>query len=188
MSEGPSQAWSEIEGYQAYLSVLAHLHARGPLQGKIDPSGVVQQTLLEAYQARAQLEPLDPAQRAAWLRRALANNLTDEVRKHTRQKCDAGRQRSLEELLDQSASRLRALAGDQTSPSEYAAHNEQELRLAWALSLLPPAQREAVALHHLQQLSLNDVAARLGRSRLAVVGLLHRGLRRLRELLDGGTP
>ena len=61
--------------------------------------------------------------------------------------------------------------------------NEQLLRLTAALVRLPDAQREAVILHHLQGMTLPTVAARLGRSEPAVAGLLHRGLKKLRELL-----
>ena len=70
-----------LEQFRAYLSVLAQAQTDPRLRGKLDLSGVVQQTLFEAYQAFAQLEGWNEVQRAAWLRRALANNLTDEIRK-----------------------------------------------------------------------------------------------------------
>lgn len=61
------------------------------------------------------------------------------------------------------------------------------LRLAAALAQLPRDQREVVELHHLQGLAVAEVAAAMGRSRPAVVGLLFRGLKKLRELLrDAG--
>jgi RNA polymerase sigma-70 factor (ECF subfamily) len=41
-----------------------------------------------------------------------------------------------------------------------------------------------VELHHLQGRSLAEVAAELGLSSPAVAGLLHRGLQKLRELLE----
>jgi len=73
------------------------------LKGKVDLSGVVQQTLFEGHQALAQLAGRNDAEQAAWLRQALANNLADEVRKLHAGKRDVGRERSLHDALDQSA-------------------------------------------------------------------------------------
>jgi len=61
---------------------------------------------------------------------------------------------------------------------------EELLRLADALDQLPALQRESVVLHHLQGMSLADLAGHLNRSEASVAGLLRRGLRRLRGLLD----
>ena len=60
---------------------------------------------------------------------------------------------------------------------------EQSLRLAAELAQLPDEQRDAVVLHHLQGCSLAQVAGHLQRSESAVAGLLHRGLKKLRELM-----
>ena len=68
---------SLLEGYRSYLHLLARLEVEGGLQGKIDLSGVVQQTLLEAHQAEAEFRGQSKEQRLAWLRRILANNLRD---------------------------------------------------------------------------------------------------------------
>jgi RNA polymerase sigma-70 factor (ECF subfamily) len=55
------------------------------------------------------------------------------------------------------------------------------------MNRLPEDQRSVIELHHLKGLSVTDVAARTGRTRPAVAGLLFRGLNKLRELLgDGG--
>jgi DNA-directed RNA polymerase specialized sigma24 family protein len=49
------------------------------------------------------------------------------------------------------------------------------------LLTLPDPQREAIELFHLQGCSLKEVAQQLERSGPAVAGLIHRGLKRLRE-------
>jgi RNA polymerase sigma-70 factor (ECF subfamily) len=178
-----------LERFRDYLALLARLQTGARFQGKVDLSGVVQHTLLEAYQARSRLAGLDEGQQAAWLRSALANNLADEIRKLSAGKRDLGRERSLEADLEQSASRLEGfLAAQQPSPSEHVQRDEQTLRLARALTALPEAQRRAVELHHLRGLSLAEVAAELGTSKPAVAGLLHRGLQKLRELLADPPP
>jgi RNA polymerase sigma-70 factor (ECF subfamily) len=180
-SDDPGQ---ELRKYREYLYLLARLHVDRRLQGKLDLSGVVQQTLLEAHQAADQLRGRSDDEKAAWLRKALAHNLADEVRKLRRGKRDVTRERSFEEAVEDSSARLASwLAVEASSPSQHAARAEQMLRLAEAMARLPDNQRRAVELRHLKALSLAQVAEELECSRPAVVGLLHRGVKRLRDLL-----
>ena len=55
--------------------------------------------------------------------------------------------------------------------------------LAIAIESLPDAQRDAIRLHYLEGLKLSEVAARLDKSTGAIAGLLHRGMKALRELM-----
>src|SRR5438045_91777 len=103
------------------------------LQGKLDPSGIVQQTLLEAHRDREQFQGRQEAQRRTWLQQVLANNLADEVRRLGAQRRDVGREQSLQQSLDESSSRLEAwLAGEQPSPSQHLIRQEQLLLMAQA--------------------------------------------------------
>jgi RNA polymerase sigma-70 factor (ECF subfamily) len=171
-----------LERFRAYLTLLARLQLDPRLQGKVDLFGVVQQTLLEGYQAIEQFERLTEEQQAAWLRKALANNLADEVRKLGTAMRDVSRERSLEAAIQESSAHLEAwLASDRSNPSDQAARNEQLLHLAEALARLPEDQRRAVELHHLSGYPVAEVSRILGRSEAAVGSLLVRGLRNLRK-------
>jgi RNA polymerase sigma-70 factor (ECF subfamily) len=184
MSAGSERQGRELDRFRAYLTLLARMQLDPGLQGKVDLSGVVQQTLLEAHQAWEQLRQWNQAQQAAWLRRALAHNLMDEVRKLGTAARDVARELSLEASLEASSSRLEAwLVADQSSPPEQAMRNEQLLHLAEALARLPDDQRRAVELHHLKGRPLEEVAAALGRSKGAVGTLIFRAMTRLRQLL-----
>jgi RNA polymerase sigma-70 factor (ECF subfamily) len=174
-----------LERFQAYLRLLARLHLDARLQGKLDPSDVVQQTLLQAHQARQQFRGRTSGELAAWLRQIMARNLAHAIRDLGRAKRDVGRERSLEAAMAQSSARLEGwLAAEQSSPSQRADANEQALRLAEALQALPDAQREALVLQHWQGWSLAAIGAHLGRSPEAVAGLIKRGLMQLRLLLQ----
>jgi RNA polymerase sigma-70 factor (ECF subfamily) len=176
-----------LEGFRAYLHLLARLHVDPRLKGKVDLSGVVQQTLWEGHRALVSWPSTSTgdAPLAALLRRLLANNLADEVRKCYADKRDVNRERSLDAALEASSARLEAfLAADQSSPEQRAGRNEELLRLAGALECLPEAQRQAVELHYLRGWRLEEIADHLGRGKSAVAGLLHRGLDMLREFLQ----
>jgi RNA polymerase sigma-70 factor (ECF subfamily) len=174
-----------LERYRAYLRLLARLHVSPLLRGKLDPSDLVQQTLLQAHQALPQFRGHSDGERAAWLRQILARNLAVAIRDFGRAKRDVARERSLEAALTESSCRLEAmLAANQSSPSQKADRSEQALRLAEALEQLPEAQREALVLQHWQGWSLAEIGAHMNRSSDAVAGLIKRGLKQLRLLLN----
>jgi RNA polymerase sigma-70 factor (ECF subfamily) len=174
---------SYLDGFREYLRLLARLQLRPNLAGKIDLSGVVQQTLLEAYQARSRF-PSGANRQAAWLRRVLANNLTDEIRKLGPRVKDRVKEQSLEQALEATSVRMEVwLASEESTPGRRAVRKEQLSQLAEALLRLPDEQRRAVELHHLQGLSLAETGRCMGRSREAVAGLVFRGLKALRAQL-----
>jgi len=176
-----------LEGYRDYLRLLARVQLSPRLQAKFDPSDIVQQTLLEAHKCRGQFRGQSEAEWLAWLRAILAHVLAAAARRFSAGARDLGRERSLEAEVDLSSERLEGLlAADQTSPSEGAVRGEDLLRLAHAMASLPPDQRQVVEMHHLKGMPLTEVAARMGRSRPAVAGLLFRGLNKLRQLLPDG--
>jgi RNA polymerase sigma-70 factor (ECF subfamily) len=170
-----------VDQYRDYLRLLARLQLDPRLQSKLDPSDVVQLTLVKAQQHLDQFRGRTEAELAAWLRRILANTLTDAARKFQREVPLAPR---MEDSLHESSARLEGwLVADQSSPSEQAMRQEHLLRLAQALGQLPDDQRTAVEWHYLKGGSVAEVAADMGRTEAAVAGLLRRGLKRLRELL-----
>jgi RNA polymerase sigma-70 factor (ECF subfamily) len=179
-----------LEPYRDYLRLLARLRLDPRLRAKLDPSDLVQQTLMEAYQAMAGWDQHTPAEQAAWLRRILARNLANAIRDFTRAKRDVNLERSLQADLDASSIRLASLLADaEPGPAEQAVQNEYLLRLAHALIELPEPQREAIVLRHYENWSLEAISQHLGRTPASVAGLLHRGLKVLRQRLqDSSAP
>ncbi len=174
-----------LEAYRDYLRLLARLQLDPRLRQRVDPSDVVQQTMLQAFQALPQFRGQTDQELAAWLRQILARTLAHQLRDQRRARRDPARERSLQADLDTSSHRLETwLAAEQSSPSQQLQRSEQLLRLAQALQALPETQREAVILHYWQGWALADIARHLARTPAAVAGLLHRGLVQLRGLLQ----
>jgi RNA polymerase sigma-70 factor (ECF subfamily) len=181
-SDGP---WAR---YRDYLRAMARVQLPAQLRGKLDPSDLVQQALLRAHEKQAQYRGRTPAEEAGWLRAILANTLAEAGRRFARQQRDVTREQSLEAALAESSARLEAwLAARDSSPSDAALRQEQQFRLAAALPRLPEDQRTALELRHFGGLAIAEIAREMGRSEIAVTGLIRRGLQRLRELLGEAT-
>lgn len=176
-----------LERFRAYLRLLARIRFPAMLQAKIDPSDLVQQTLLNAHRAAGQFHGHTLAEQTAWLRRIFANTLANAVRDYTRNSRDVGLEQSLQASLDQSSARIEAwLASDHTPPVEIAQRNEQLLFLADQMAELPEVQREVLLLRYCEGWSLSAIAEHLGRTRPSVASLLRRGLAALKERFQIG--
>src|SRR4051795_12137384 len=88
-----------LERCRDYLLLLARLQLDPGLRGVLDPSDVVQQTLLKAHEKRDQFRGGSEGELMAWLRTILAHQLADLARKHARRL--QGRERSLEAALEE---------------------------------------------------------------------------------------
>jgi RNA polymerase sigma-70 factor, ECF subfamily len=173
---------SDLEPFRAYLLLLAEQQVDDKLRARVAASDIVQQTMLEAHRNRAAFRGQTSGEQAAWLRQILARNLADAGKHERAAKRDIG-----QELNQASADLAGWCAANQSSPSQRAVREEDAVRLAAALMDLPDAQRDALVLQHWHGLTLAQIGEILDKSPVAVAGLLKRGLRRLRELLDEKT-
>ncbi len=175
-----------LDSYRNYLRLLARTGIDQSLQGKADPSDLVQETLLKAHQHFGQFRGQTEAELAAWLRQILARNLTDLVRRFRRADArQVSRERSLEEMMAASSAALsKLLAAHGNSPSHSAERREMSVVLADALAELSADSLEVIVLRSIEERDWDEVADKMGRSQGAVRLLWARALKRLRPLIE----
>ena len=188
--EGDMQALGQLfELYRNYLLLLARMQIGRRLQGKVDAADLVQETLLAAHRDLAQFRGETEAELVGWLRRILAANLVDLVRRYCgAQRRDVRLERQLADEVDQSSRDIAlVLMTKDSSPSQRAVRCEQAVLLADALKSLPEDYGEVIVLHHLQGMKFPEVARRMERSVDSVKKLWIRALARLRDALGGSV-
>ena len=173
-----------VAQYEPYLRMLARTQLRKAFQAKVGASDMVQQAMLQAVQGLDGFRGSTEAEFRGWLRQILARHICHLDRDMHRDKRDVRREQSMEQKLAQSSMRLEGLlAGGGPTPSQNVALGEHVLKMAEAVDHLPEAQREAIRLHYLEGLKLAEVAELMGKTSGSIAGLLHRGMKALREEL-----
>src|SRR5262245_3371122 len=71
-----------LEMYRNYLRLLAGIGIDVSLQGKADPSDLVQETVMKAYEHFDRFRGQTEGELVAWLRQILARNLLDLTRRY----------------------------------------------------------------------------------------------------------
>lgn len=84
MNHTETASIEDFERFRSYLMMLANVTIDPRLAGKIGESDIVQQTLLEAHQQFSKFRGNTEAERAAWLRTILANNVKDALKHFSR--------------------------------------------------------------------------------------------------------
>jgi RNA polymerase sigma-70 factor (ECF subfamily) len=177
-----------LELYRPYLTLLARLEVGRRLQGKADPTDVVQDAFLEAARQFARFRGPGEPELAAWLRRILAGCLATLARFYGTRARDVRLERALADSLDQSSRALDGgLVARGSSPSQRASRREQAVILADALQRLPADYHEVIVLRGLEGLTFPEVAARMGRTPVSVERLWSRALPRLKRALEAAV-
>src|SRR5581483_8107420 len=144
------QTW-DLEKYRPMLRLHVQIIQKHPrVQSRLGDSDLVQETLAKAWERLPQFRGQSEGELIRWLQRILSNVVADEVDKLRAQKRDVAREQSLQAALAESSMRMeKYLAADQSSPSEQAEKQEELMRLAVALELLDPIERDVLICHYL---------------------------------------
>jgi len=157
------------------------------LQGRIDPSDVIQEAFLEATSRLESYQRKSSMPFFLWLRFITLQKLLVLHRRHLgTQKRDASREVSIyhTETPQASSAALAAhLLGRQSSPSQAAQRAELRNRLQHALDRMEPIDREVLVLRHFEELTNSEAAQVLEVSPTAANNRYVRALIRLKEIL-----
>lgn len=161
-----------LEASRPFLRQLAEQLVQGDLRRRIDPSDVVQETLLRAVERLGEFQGGAPSAQVTWLKEILRNLMTDLVRHHRAAKRDVGREVELPAEP----------AGSDRSPSSAVRRREVVDRIGFGLRQLTPDQSEVIQLRS-QGLTFSEIGERTGKSADASRMLWGRAVARLTELL-----
>ena len=178
-----------LQLYRNYLAVLATTQLDQRLRRRVDPSDLVQETLLAAHRDFRQFRGRTEREFLAWLRQILINSLHHAVETHLKSKMrDIRCEVSIEQAgnaLDRSAVSLGyALADPGPSPSATARQREQAVILADQLAKLRPEYRDVIVLRNLQGLAFEEIAQRMDRKAGAVRMLWLRAMEKFKQVCE----
>jgi RNA polymerase sigma-70 factor, ECF subfamily len=187
VAAGDQAALAElIKQYRPRLRRMVQLRLDRRLQGRVDPSDVLQEAYFEISRRAADTAQQPELPFFLWLRMMTGQKLLEIHRRHLgTQLRDAGREISLCESYPEVNSHLLAsqLLGKLTSASQAAMRAEQQAQLEATLNSLDPLDREILTLRHFEELSNTEVAQVLGLSKSAASNRYIRALVRLKERL-----
>jgi RNA polymerase sigma-70 factor, ECF subfamily len=179
------------ERHRGRLRQMIRLRLDRRLQGRVDPSDVLQDAYLDLAARLPDYARDRPMPTYLWLRLVTGQRLAQVHRRHLGAAMrDAGREVSLYRgALPQasSASLAAQLLGRFTTASQAAVRAERQLQLQAILNGLDETDREVLALRHFEGLSNGESAEVLGLSKTAANNRYIRALGRLRDLL-GRVP
>src|SRR5581483_10255356 len=183
--KGDQEAFSLLfEKYRPRLAVLIH-YRLSPQQRRISGvDDVLQETLLKGFRDFHQFTYQAPGSFLHWLSRIADHVIADLVRSQGRQK------RFATELLPfRSESNPAGVEPvDSYTPSRFMAESERLQALLKTLDALPDDYRDVILWAKIEGCSTEEVAARLGKTRPATALLLHRAIKRFRQLQEQDKP
>jgi RNA polymerase sigma-70 factor (ECF subfamily) len=176
-----------LETHRQRLRTMVAVRIDPRLSARVDPSDIVQETLIAAHKRLPRYLQERPIAFYPWLRRLAVQQLIDTHRRHVVAKKRDVRQDAPWDatLSDQSAMLLADRLGSPiSSPSQQLMKQELHRRVKQAMAQLNETDREILVLRHLEDLSVKETAAVLTISEGTVKSRHFRALERLRKYID----
>lgn len=188
ISEGDQDALADIfSRYRARLRKMVRMRMDTRLQGRVDPSDVLQEAFIDISRRAPEQSKRADMPFFLWLRMITYQKLLEVHRRHlSTQRRDATRDVSIYHDRSGLNSRLLAsqLLGQLTSASQMATRAEQQLMLEEVLNQMDPNDREILTLRHFEELTNGEVAQVLSLSKTAASNRYVRAVMRLKERLS----
>jgi RNA polymerase sigma-70 factor (ECF subfamily) len=176
-----------FDRHRGRLEKMVRLRLDCRLQGRIDPSDVLQEAFVDASSRLVDYARNPEFPLFLWLRFLTTQRLHLLHRQHFGPTRNPVREVSLHAgPLPQadSMSLAQQLLGRLTTPSQGAIRVEMQLRVQDALNAMDPIDREVLALRHFEELTNKETAAVLGLQQTAASNRYVRALKRLKEILS----
>ena len=185
---GDESALAELFArHRERLRSMVRLRLDRRLQGRIDPSDVLQEAYVDLARRLPEYVANPTLPFYLWLRTLTGQKMIDLHRQHLGTKMrDVGQEVSLYRGALPAASSVSLAAhllGRLTTPSMAAMRAETQLRVQEALNSMDPIDREVLTLRHFEMLSNEETAQVLGLGKSAASNRYVRALKRLKDIL-----
>ena len=181
-----SAAATLLTRHEQRLRRMVNLRLDPRLAARLDPSDVVQDTLVEAHRRLPDYALDRPMPFYPWLRGIAWDKLIEITRRHiTAERRSVNREVGQLDLSgDSQLILVDRMMPVTATPSEQALRQEMRSRVQQAISQLPPRDHEIIVLKHLEELNVSEIAAVLGIEQEAVYSRYRRAVQRLHRLLS----
>ena len=188
IKDGDERAMAELFArYRGRLRRMVKLRMDRRLQGRLDPSDVLQDAYMDVAKRAGEYRANPTMPVFLWLRLLTGQKLMALHRKHLgAQMRDAGQEVSLHGGALPPASSISIAAmllGRITSPTRAARRAEMQVRLQDVLNSMEPVDREVLTLRHFEELGNSEAAQVLGISKSAASSRYIRAVMRLKKEL-----
>lgn len=180
-----------LERHRAAIRRMIDHRMDRVIERRVDASDIVQDVMIEANRRLADYLANPTMPFRLWLRHMARDRLIDAHRRHR-----VAATRSLDREVPLVAHDGDGSVGDglvgvadrELTPAAAATWHELERRFAAAVELLDDGDRQIVLLRHFEHLTTAEAAEVLGLTKPAAGMRYLRAMRRLRGLLEGGSP
>jgi RNA polymerase sigma-70 factor (ECF subfamily) len=162
------------------LLALIRVKMGREMRAHVESRDILQAALLKSFQRLSQFEGGDGVTMMGWLARIAENEIRDEADYQHRQR------RDVNAAVPIDAGGIDVPAGVRSALTA-AMLNEEGERLGAAIESLAPDHRDVIVLRKLEELSFQEIAARMGRSEDACRMLLARAMAALTLKLEAAS-